>query len=86
MLKLLKFSSKTCQPCIQLEPIFNSVVSAIPDVSWEKIDIHSNPSSTIKYNIRGVPTIIILKNNIEVGRITGYLGKEELEHKIKLYK
>jgi thioredoxin 1 len=86
MLKLLKFSSKTCQPCIHLEPIYNSVINSMPDINSFKIDIQDYPSETIKYNVRGVPTIVILKNDIEVGRITGYIGKEALEQKIKQYK
>ena len=61
MLKVLKFSASWCGPCKQLAPIFDQVKSEVSGVSFQDVDVDAESALAIKYNVRGVPTIIIEK-------------------------
>ena len=51
--RLLKFSSKSCQPCKML-----SQKLAELGVSYTEIDIDEHASMVDSYNLRGVPTLV----------------------------
>jgi thioredoxin 1 len=71
MLKVLKFSAVWCGPCQALKPAFEQVKSQVTDVTFIDVDVDTDSTSTIKYNVSSVPTIIIEKNGQEVSRIKG---------------
>jgi thioredoxin 1 len=86
MIKVIKFSATWCGPCKALSPIFNEVKSQMPDVSFQEIDIDQNSDLAIKYNVRGVPTIVIEKDNQEVTRKSGIIMNAALTQLINSYK
>jgi thioredoxin 1 len=86
MIKVIKFSAKGCGPCKNLSPIFNEVRSEMPDVSFQEVDVDQSPDLAIKYNVRGVPTIVIEKDNQEVTRKSGLIMNAALTHLINSYK
>jgi len=78
MRRVLKFYADWCQPCKALSKTLEEVQT---DVVIENIDIDKEDNEWIvrHYNIRGVPTMIMLDENVEVKRKTGSLPKAELE-------
>jgi thioredoxin 1 len=78
MIKVLKFSAVWCGPCRALKPTFDQVRTLIADVVYEEIDVDSDPSATIKYNVHSVPTIVIEKNGQEVFRTKGAVSAATL--------
>jgi thioredoxin 1 len=86
MIKVIKFSATWCGPCKALSPIFNEVKSQMPDVLFQEIDIDQNSDLAIKYNVRGVPTIVIEKDNQEVTRKSGMMMNAALTQLINSYK
>lgn len=86
MIKVIKFSSTWCQPCKMLAPIMDQVKSEVSGVSFQEVDVDSDSSSAIKYNVRSVPTIIIEKDGSEVKRISGMTSKPSLISLINSYK
>ena len=86
MLKVLKFSASWCGPCKQLAPIFDQVKSEVSGVSFQDVDVDAESALAIKYNVRGVPTIIIEKNGQEVKRLVGMQQKPELTSTINSFK
>lgn len=78
MIKVLKFSSVGCAPCRALKPTFDQVRSLIADVVYEEIDVDNDPSATIKYNVRSIPTIIIERDGQEVFRTRGAVSAATL--------
>jgi thioredoxin 1 len=83
MLKILKFFSKTCAPCRALNPIIDDI-SKETGVLIESIDAVEDTRAS-QYGIRAVPTLIFLKDDIEVDRKTGLLSKENLKDLIEKY-
>lgn len=86
MLKVLKFSAAWCGPCKVQAPIFQEVRSAMPDVSFQEIDVDQDSDAAIKYGIRGVPTIVIEKDGQVVDRKSGVLMNPALTHLINSHK
>jgi len=86
MLKVLKFSAAWCGPCKVQAPIFNEVRAAMPDVSFQEVDVDQSSDLAIKYGIRGVPTIVFEKDGQVVGRRSGVLMNPELTHLINSHK
>lgn len=68
MKKILYFSATWCIPCQQFGPIMEQVGRTHP---VQKIDINQQPDLVNTYSILNVPTVVILKDNKEVGRFIG---------------
>jgi thioredoxin-like negative regulator of GroEL len=42
------------------------------------IDVDASPQTSDQYNIRSVPTIVVVQNGMEIGRAVGTKTKEEI--------
>ena len=77
MIKILKFEGTWCSPCKAMKPILTAF-SAETGISVESIDIDKHEKLVDEYNILAVPTLIFLKDNVEVERISGLTQKDKL--------
>ena len=76
---LVDFFAEWCGPCKMMAPILKEVKDALGDkVSIIKIDVDKNQSLAAKYQVRGVPTLIIYKKGQQVWRKSGVIQKNEL--------
>jgi thioredoxin 1 len=46
-----------------LAPMMKQLETDLPDVTFEVIDVEEDPVQAEQYNIRSVPTVIVLHNN-----------------------
>jgi thioredoxin 1 len=76
MKKVLKFSAVWCGPCKMLTKTLQNIQT---NVEIEEIDIEQNTELTQQYRIRGVPTLVLVENDVEVKRFVGVKSKEEIE-------
>ena len=76
MRRVLKFSADWCQPCKMLAKTLKEVQTEVP---IEEYDIDENEQYAREYHIRGVPTLIMMDENVEVKRKSGLMSKAELE-------
>jgi len=83
MIEVIKFSSTWCQPCKVYDPIFDKVKKSIDGILFRKIDVDVDSDLTLKYNIKSVPTTIILNNGEEINRFSGVKSEEQLTTIIK---
>ena len=81
MKQLLKFSASWCQPCKALAG--NMKYVDFGDVEVKEIDIDENFEEAQKFNIRGVPTLVLLEDDVEVKRTSGVLMADQIEEFIK---
>lgn len=62
-----------------LSPVLKQVKDTLGDrVSIIKIDVDKNPYLATKYNVRGIPTMLLFKNGQQVWRQSGVLQKDEI--------
>ena len=75
MKQILYFSAPWCGPCRAFKPLMESLQS---EMSITFIDVDTSPQSAQTWNVRSVPTTIIVKNGMETGRVVGAKTKEEI--------
>ena len=83
MKRILKFEAEWCGQCKALVPILKRVLENHADITLTIVDIETEEETTLKYNIRNLPTLVFIKDDIEVGRTSGVLTADMLENKIK---
>ena len=77
MKKVYKFSASWCGPCKMLAKTLSTIESPLP---IEEVDIDANPTLTQQFKVRGVPTLVIVDDDMEVKRKVGVIsGPEFLE-------
>ncbi|MGB6269116.1 MAG: thioredoxin [Olleya sp.] len=76
---LVDFFATWCGPCQTLGPILKEVKDTLGDaVSIIKIDVDKNQELAAKYQVRGVPTMLLFKNGKQVWRQSGVLQKNDI--------
>lgn len=76
---LVDFHAEWCGPCKMMSPILKDVKETLKDrVSIIKIDVDKNQAIAAKYQVRGVPTMLLFLNGKQVWRQSGVLQKHEL--------
>ena len=75
-LVLVDFFSTTCGPCKMLAFVWNDVEKALGDkVTILKLDFDKNKELVDQYEVKGYPTLILLKDGQEVKRMQGLQQK-----------
>ena len=76
---MVDFFADWCGPCKMLAPILKQVKEELGDaVKIIKIDVDKNQPLAAKYQVRGVPTMLLFKKGKQVWRQSGVLQKNEI--------
>ena len=77
--EVLFFSSPHCKQCAAVRPTAVDVASSFDgEVDFREIDATANGQAAKMYNIRGVPTLIALRDDEELGRFVGARSHDEI--------
>jgi len=83
---LVDFSAEWCGPCKMMVPVLHQVKDEMKDeVKILKIDTDRNPRLAERFNIRGVPTLMIFRNGQSLWRQSGVVGANDLVKIIRQY-
>jgi thioredoxin 1 len=80
---VIDFFANWCGPCQMMKPVFEELSKEYEDsVKFVKVDTEKSPVLAEKFEVRGIPLLVFLKNGEEIERIVGFNSKEDLKQKI----
>ena len=76
---LVDFWAEWCGPCRAIAPALEDMAGELKDkLTVAKINIDENPTTPQKYNVRGIPTLILFRNGQVAAMKVGALPKNKL--------
>jgi thioredoxin 1 len=77
---LVDFWAAWCGPCKMIAPVLDELASEYGDqIKICKMDVDANKQTPAKFNIRGIPTLMIFKAGAAEGTKVGALSKAQLK-------
>ena len=70
---VIDFWASWCKPCLAFKPIFETVANDYPDLTFASVDIETQPQLANDFNIRSVPFIVVLKEQVVIYAEAGTL-------------
>jgi thioredoxin 1 len=83
MKSILYFTADWCNPCKKTKPIVEQLNTEQIMAKFFIIDVDSDIERTKDFEIRSVPTFVVMKDNKEIHRVTGAQTRQQLEELIR---
>ena len=81
---LVDFWAEWCGPCRMAGPVLDELSETYKDkIVIYKLNVDKNEMNPHKYGIQSIPTTILFKDGQEIGRETGFTGKNTFEELLK---
>lgn len=76
---LVDFWAPWCAPCRMIAPMVEAVAEQFAaSASVLKLNVDDNPSTSGRYGIKGIPTLILFRDGKEAERVVGATSKDAL--------
>jgi thioredoxin 1 len=80
---LVDFWAEWCGPCRQMTPTIESLATDYAGrAKIGKLNVDHNPQTASRFNIRGIPTLLLFKNGRVVEQMVGARGKADVQRAI----
>ena len=80
---LLDFYANWCGHCQKLLPLLDEVaVEMDGKLSVMKVNVDENREFAQKFDIKGLPTMLLFKDGSEVDRLIGFMPKDKIIDKV----
>tara|TARA_B100000686_G_C16601427_1_gene868865 strand:+ start:720 stop:1040 length:321 start_codon:yes stop_codon:yes gene_type:complete len=77
---LIDFWAEWCGPCKMIGPILEEISEELDDkIKIVKIDVDNNNQTAMKYSIRSIPTLMVIKDGIVQGQHIGAASKAQIQ-------
>ena len=72
-----------CGPCRMLEPVIEELAAEMAGrVRFAKLNVEENPGTAARFNVRSIPTLLVLQAGREIDRIVGAQPKAEIARRL----
>ena len=76
---LVDYWAEWCGPCKAIAPVLEEIAKEYSGkLKIAKVDVDSNTEVPKKFNIRGIPTLMLFKNGVVEATKVGALSKSQL--------
>ena len=76
---LVDFWAAWCGPCKMIAPLLDELSTEYAGrIKVCKVDVDRNPETAAKFNVRGIPTLLVFKNGAVEATKVGALSKNQL--------
>ncbi len=83
-LSMVDFWAAWCGPCRIVAPVVSELADDFADrVRVGKLDVDANMSTSMRFGVRSIPTILFFKNGKRVDTVIGAVPKAHLQQKIE---
>ena len=81
---VLDMWAEWCGPCRMIAPMIEELASEmVGRVRFAKLNVDENPATAARFNVRSIPTLLVLKGGQEVDRIVGVQPKSEIARRLE---
>jgi thioredoxin 2 len=81
---LLDLWAPWCGPCRMIAPVIEQLAGELAGrVKVGKLNTDENPMTASRFNVRSIPTLLVLKHGKEIDRIVGALPKQEILRRLE---
>jgi len=73
-----------CGPCRMVGPIVDELATELAGkVRVAKLNVDDNPGTAARFDVRSIPTMLVMVNGREVDRIVGALPKAQIRQRLE---
>lgn len=73
-----------CAPCRMIAPVVDELaVEMAGRVRVAKLNVDENPLTASRFNLRSIPTLLVIKDGREVDRIVGVQPKSDIARRLQ---
>jgi thioredoxin 2 len=73
-----------CGPCRMIAPVIDELAAELAGrVRFAKLNVDENPATAARFNVRSIPTLLVLKAGQEIDRILGVQPKSEIARRLQ---
>ena len=82
MKHILYFTADWCNPCKHTRPIVEELNREQIMAKFFIIDVDAEIEMAQDFEVRSIPTFVLIKDNVEIYRVTGAQTRQQLEELI----
>ncbi len=78
-LTLIVFKAPWCVPCTSMKPIIDKAMDEHDDINLVSVNVDEDTELAVEYQVRHIPTLLLVKDNSEVNRLVGSHSAKQIE-------